>query len=99
MELALARVVVAGLGVSGRAAVDVLTDRGAHVVTVDAQASDADARDAGDFVAAGGLDDVDLVVASPGWSPTNPLLAAAVALGVPVWSEVELAWRVREERR
>jgi len=98
VELARARVVVAGLGVSGRAAVGVLTDRGAHVVTVDARAGDADARDATEFVAAGGLDGVDLVVASPGWAPANPLLAAAVALGVPVWSEVELAWQVRVDR-
>ena len=98
MELAHAHVVVAGLGVSGRAAVDVLTDRGARVVTVDAQASDADARDAAAFVAAGGLNGVDLVVASPGWAPANPLLSAALALGVPVWSEVELAWQVRVDR-
>jgi len=98
VELAHARVVVAGLGVSGRAALAVLTDRGAHVVTVDAHAWDADARDATGFVAAGGLEGVDLVVASPGWEPANPLLAAAVALGVPVWSEVELAWQVRVDR-
>ncbi|GAA1349335.1 UDP-N-acetylmuramoyl-L-alanine--D-glutamate ligase [Falsarthrobacter nasiphocae] len=38
----------------------------------------------------------DLVVTSPGWRPDQPLLAAAQAAGIPVWSEVELAWRVRE---
>lgn len=38
----------------------------------------------------------DVVVASPGWRPTQPLLAQAAAEGVPVWSEIELAWRVRE---
>jgi UDP-N-acetylmuramoylalanine--D-glutamate ligase len=98
VELAHAHVVVAGLGVSGRAAVDVLTGRGARVVTVDAQAADADARDAAAFVAAGGLNGVDLVVASPGWAPANPLLSAALARGLPVWSEVELAWQVRVDR-
>ncbi len=36
-----------------------------------------------------------LVVTSPGWRPDQPLLAAAAAAGVPVWGEVELAWRMR----
>jgi UDP-N-acetylmuramoylalanine--D-glutamate ligase len=38
----------------------------------------------------------DLVVTSPGWRPDQPLLAAAAAAGIPIWSDVELAWRVRE---
>ena len=37
----------------------------------------------------------DLVVTSPGWSPAQPLLAAAAAVGTPIWGEVELAWRMR----
>jgi UDP-N-acetylmuramoylalanine--D-glutamate ligase len=37
----------------------------------------------------------DLVVTSPGWRPDQPLLAAAARAGVPVWGEVELAWRMR----
>ena len=37
----------------------------------------------------------ELVVTSPGWRPTQPLLAAAEAAGVPIWGDVELAWRVR----
>ncbi|MHA7281177.1 UDP-N-acetylmuramoyl-L-alanine--D-glutamate ligase [Arthrobacter sp. MDT2-2] len=37
----------------------------------------------------------DLVVTSPGWPPTQPLLARAAAAGVPIWGDVELAWRVR----
>ncbi|WP_407342435.1 UDP-N-acetylmuramoyl-L-alanine--D-glutamate ligase [Pengzhenrongella phosphoraccumulans] len=92
------RVVVAGLGMSGRAAVVALSARGAVVETVDARQPDADAADAATFVAEGRLDRADLVVASPGWAPSNPLLAAAVARGLPVWSEVELAWRFRAQR-
>ncbi|HRO29389.1 MULTISPECIES: UDP-N-acetylmuramoyl-L-alanine--D-glutamate ligase [Micrococcaceae] len=38
----------------------------------------------------------ELVVTSPGWRPDQPLLAAAADAGVPVWGDVELAWRVRE---
>ena len=35
----------------------------------------------------------DLIVPSPGVPPMMPALAAARAIGVPVWSEIELAWR------
>lgn len=42
-----------------------------------------------------GVSRIDLVVTSPGWSPEQPLLAAARAAGIPVIGEVELAWRVR----
>jgi len=97
-ELDGARVLVAGLGVSGRAAREALLERGAVVTTVDERAERADVRDVEGFVADGGLDGVDVVVASPGWPPSNPLLAAAVDRGVPVWSEVELAWRLRVDR-
>ena len=36
----------------------------------------------------------DLVIASPGFAPTNPLMVAAAEHEIPVWGEVELAWRV-----
>jgi len=85
-------VLVAGLGVSGRAAVEALTGEGAQVRTFDDQDEDADTAD----VAA--LDSAHLVVASPGLPPHHPLISAAVARGIPVWSEVELAWRVRAHR-
>ena len=35
-----------------------------------------------------------LVVTSPGFRPTTPVLAAAAAAGVPIWGDVELAWRL-----
>ncbi|MEF3121482.1 UDP-N-acetylmuramoyl-L-alanine--D-glutamate ligase [Kocuria flava] len=38
----------------------------------------------------------ELVVTSPGFRPDHPLLRAAVAAGVQIWGDVELAWRVRE---
>ena len=46
-----------------------------------------------DAAAARGAD-WDLVVTSPGFSPTAPVLAAAAAAGVPIWGDVELAWRL-----
>lgn len=41
-------------------------------------------------------DQIDVVVTSPGWKPSAPLLAAAAQHGVPIWGEVELAWRLRD---
>lgn len=38
-----------------------------------------------------------LVIASPGWNPRQPLLAAAAEAGIEIWGDVELAWRVREK--
>jgi len=35
-----------------------------------------------------------LVITSPGFQPTTPVLAAAAAAGVPIWGDVELAWRL-----
>jgi UDP-N-acetylmuramoylalanine--D-glutamate ligase len=37
----------------------------------------------------------ELVVTSPGFSPFHPLMVSASDAGVPVWGDVELAWRVR----
>jgi UDP-N-acetylmuramoylalanine--D-glutamate ligase len=77
------RVVVCGSGLSGTAAARFLRDRGASVDVVEAPA-DAAPPDVGR---------PDLVITSPGWPPHHPLLAALVEARVPIWSEVELAWR------
>ncbi|GGX63270.1 UDP-N-acetylmuramoylalanine--D-glutamate ligase [Streptomyces anandii JCM 4720] len=37
----------------------------------------------------------ELIVTAPGWRPDNPLFRAAEKAGVPVWGDVELAWRLR----
>jgi len=38
----------------------------------------------------------ELVVVSPGFAPTHPLVAWSTAAGIPVWGDVELAWRLRD---
>jgi UDP-N-acetylmuramoylalanine--D-glutamate ligase len=40
------------------------------------------------------ISDFALIVTSPGFAPTTPLLAAAAAAEVPIWGDVELAWRL-----
>lgn len=93
LDLEGARVVVAGMGVSGRAAAEVLAAHGARVVPVDDTADDVVSTE--ELLAGTALDRTDLVVASPGLAPHHPLLQAVAGRSLPVWSEVELAWRVR----
>jgi UDP-N-acetylmuramoylalanine--D-glutamate ligase len=97
------RVVVAGLGISGRSVARVLGERGARVLVVDSRV-DVE-PDAVAELLAGGADvrlgdattaiDADLVVTSPGWRPDQPLLVAAALDGIEVIGEPELAWRLR----
>jgi UDP-N-acetylmuramoylalanine--D-glutamate ligase len=100
------RAVVAGFGVSGFAAADNLTHLGAAVVALDETAHGKEAKAellgvlGADIRLGAGTtatlpDDVDLLVVSPGWKPTAPLIEQAQARGLPVWGEVELAWRLR----
>ncbi len=99
------RPLVVGLGRSGVAMARALLDRGHDVRMADARDDDAMATRAAPFseegadVRLGGLgvdllDGRDLVVTSPGVPPRTPLLEAARARGLPVWSEPELAWRL-----
>ncbi|MFL6108421.1 MAG: UDP-N-acetylmuramoyl-L-alanine--D-glutamate ligase [Marmoricola sp.] len=101
------RAVVAGMGVSGFAAADTLTHLGAAVTALD----ESDAGDRGEKATLLEIlgaqvrlgpgstaelpDGVDVVITSPGWRPDAALLTQAAARGVPVWGEVELAWRLR----
>ncbi|MFJ8789697.1 UDP-N-acetylmuramoyl-L-alanine--D-glutamate ligase [Streptomyces sp. NPDC102462] len=98
-------VTVAGLGVSGVPAARVLHGLGAHVTVVNdgdderARAQAAELTALGVTVRLGDGDTLpegtDLIVTAPGWRPDKPLFAAAERAGVPVWGDVELAWRLR----
>jgi UDP-N-acetylmuramoylalanine--D-glutamate ligase len=103
------KAVVAGFGVSGIAAADNLLFLGSQVTALDDRPGEGErAERAGLLEQLGATirlepgatsqlpDDVDLVIASPGWRPDSPLLAQAAARGIPVWGEVELAWRLRD---
>ncbi|GAA2040752.1 UDP-N-acetylmuramoyl-L-alanine--D-glutamate ligase [Yaniella flava] len=39
---------------------------------------------------------IDVVITSPGWRPDHPVLQAAQSADIPVWGDVEFAWRVRQ---
>jgi UDP-N-acetylmuramoylalanine--D-glutamate ligase len=83
-------VLVLGLARSGKAAVAALERRGVEVATAD--------RELGNDSDAALLDSVDVLVKSPGVPPEAPLVAEAERRGVPIWSEVELGYRLLEPR-
>ena len=84
-------VVVAGLGVSGRSVREVLAGRAKRVIGVDEHRDDADLQS---FDAIP-WDDVDLVMTSPVFNPRTPFILEAQRRGIPVVSEVEIAWMLR----
>jgi len=95
------RALVVGLARSGQAAALALARRGVEVVAADRSTGVDVGRlsDAGVEVRLGTeeeslLEGVDLVVKSPGVPGESPLAAAACAHAVPLWSEVELGYRL-----
>ncbi|MFN8169181.1 MAG: UDP-N-acetylmuramoyl-L-alanine--D-glutamate ligase [Candidatus Nanopelagicales bacterium] len=97
--------VVAGVGVAGFAAADHLVHLGARVTVVDAADGERQ-RERADVLEVIGVtvrlgdgdtlpDDADVLVVSPGLPPTAPITRTALGRGVPVWGELELAWRLR----
>ncbi|MCB0928135.1 MAG: UDP-N-acetylmuramoyl-L-alanine--D-glutamate ligase [Mycolicibacterium insubricum] len=95
-----ARVLVAGAGMTGRSVLAALEPLGVQAVLTDDRADAlTDAAHGGVEVldaaaAAVRIAEFDLVVTSPGLPPQAPVPAAAAAAGVPVWGDVELAWRL-----
>ena len=81
---------VLGLARSGKAAVEALERRGVAVVAAD--------RELGNDGDPALLDGVELIVKSPGVPREAPLVAEAGRRGIPIWSEVELGYRLLEPR-
>ncbi|MDR0960575.1 MAG: UDP-N-acetylmuramoyl-L-alanine--D-glutamate ligase [Propionibacteriaceae bacterium] len=106
-----ATVVVAGIGLSGYASADALIELGARVIVVDDHDTPS-AREKATILTTLGAEvrlgpgssehlpeEAGLVVASPGWPPSASLLKQALAAEVPIWGEVELAWRLQQPDR
>jgi UDP-N-acetylmuramoylalanine--D-glutamate ligase len=97
-------VLIVGLARTGVAASLFCAGRGAEVTATDQKPESELAGTAEQLRAAGvtlalsgyaqvTLGEQDLVVVSPGIPGNAPLLEDARKLGIPVWSEIELAWR------
>jgi UDP-N-acetylmuramoylalanine--D-glutamate ligase len=95
-----APVLIAGGRVTGRAILAALTRFGATPTVCDDDPAmlrpyaDEGVATVDPGVAERHISDYALVVTSPGFQPTAPVLAAAAAAGVPIWGDVELAWRL-----
>lgn len=100
------RVAVLGLGVTGFSVADTLAELGAEILVL-ANRADEETADLlgviGVPLALQRLDEAfdafapELVVVSPGFAPHHPLVARANSRGIPVWGDVELAWRLRDK--
>jgi UDP-N-acetylmuramoylalanine--D-glutamate ligase len=97
---------VIGLGVAGYACADSLTFLNAHVVAIDERDTSA-LREKQQILETLGAKvvlgeklvlpkDIDVLVVSPGIPPTHEVIQAALAAEIPVWGELELAWRLRD---
>ena len=104
------RVVVFGLGVTGFSVADTLAELGAQVLVV-AEKAEPELVDILDVIgvrhitgdAARGVPaaltefEPQLLVTSPGIRPEHELLAWAANRSIPIWVDIELAWRLRDK--
>lgn len=104
------KVLVVGLGVSGFSVADTLWELGSEPLVV-TEGSSVEHRaildalgvrciitpTAGDVVTNANDFAPDLVIVSPGIRPEHPVVAWAAGANTPVWSDIELAWRVRDK--
>lgn len=104
------RVVVLGLGVTGFAAADTLVELGCDVLVVTAHAS-AERADLLAVVGASLVlrpdgsvipSEVeafgpDLIIVSPGYPNDHVILGWGYGAGIPIWGDIELAWRLRDK--
>jgi UDP-N-acetylmuramoylalanine--D-glutamate ligase len=103
------RVAVLGLSVTGFSTADTLAELGADVLVLSESAKDEYAQlipVIGARLELGPLAEVpdalrefapDVVIASPGFPPTHPLIEWTTRQGIALWGDVELAWRVRDK--
>lgn len=104
------KAVVFGLGVSGFSVADTLNELGASVLVVadKADSKSLDILDVLGIEALIGQDEeavadrvelfgADVVITSPGIKPDNFLLVGAKENGLEIWTDIDLAWRVRDK--
>lgn len=104
------RVGVLGLGMTGFSVADTLAELGAHVMVVASGADELRIKMV-DVIGATYVqerpgEDIphelvefapELIVVSPGYHPDHAILLWAVERNIPIWGDIELAWRVRDK--
>lgn len=103
------RVAVLGLSMTGFSVADTLTELGAAVLVLSESADEEYSRllpVIGAELELGSLASVpqalidfapEVVVASPGFSPSHPVIRWAQDSQIAIWGDIELAWRVRDK--
>jgi UDP-N-acetylmuramoylalanine--D-glutamate ligase len=99
------RVGVLGIGIAGFSCADALMQLGASVSIIDSQNAEKQQERSGIlgslgaqvFLGVAELPDqrLDLIITSPGLEPHHIFHDQAFQRGIPVWGELELAWRLR----
>lgn len=95
-ELAGKRALILGAGVTGLAVARVLRHREVNVSIFDEKTAQAEVSGYVSEEMASQLP-WDLAVVSPGWRLHHPLIERLRASGVPIISEIDLAWQLRSE--
>ncbi|HWM16798.1 MAG TPA: UDP-N-acetylmuramoyl-L-alanine--D-glutamate ligase [Microbacterium sp.] len=103
------RVAVLGLSVTGFSVADTLAELGADVLAL-SESADPEYERLLPLIGVrswvGSLSIVppelvdfapELVIASPGFAPQHPLIEWVRDAGIPLWGDIELAWRVRDK--
>lgn len=104
------RVAVIGLGVTGFSVSDTLAELGCETLVI-AEKAEPEYLDILDVLGVKAITGHDaagvpaalvehapqLVVTSPGVKPSAPVIEWANAQGIPVWVDIELAWRLRDK--
>ncbi|MFK4760183.1 UDP-N-acetylmuramoyl-L-alanine--D-glutamate ligase [Microbacterium sp. ZW T5_45] len=103
------RVAVLGLSMTGFSVADTLTELKAEVLVLSESADEEYERllpVIGAGLALGSLAEVppalvafapDVVIASPGFAPSHPVIRWVRDAGIALWGDVELAWRLRDK--
>jgi UDP-N-acetylmuramoylalanine--D-glutamate ligase len=89
-----ARCILFGAGVTGAPTLKFLKSQGAIVVSVDEKVLGPEIKSE---LKAEDLVGVKLAVVSPGWRVDHPLIKMALRAGIELISEIDLAWRVKEQ--
>lgn len=87
-SLAGQKIAVIGAGVTGTAVLDFLITRGVAADLFDENAPGAKRSVESTY---------DLAIVSPGWRPDNPILLQLQSSGCQLLSEIDFAWKVKEE--
>jgi UDP-N-acetylmuramoylalanine--D-glutamate ligase len=104
------RVVVYGLGISGFSVADTLNELGSSLLVVadkaDEQVLEILSVLGVEFIIGQDLETViskvndfqpDVIITSPGVRPDNAFLVHCVHIAVPIWTDIDLAWRIRDK--